>query len=500
MPLSPAPLLPGLSPLPTPGRQPPSPRAVGLGALIAVVTLVVALVAGQFLLPYALYLAPGLAAKAMEGGGVQNDTSFQGFVFNWDHFTAAHGGISGGYNTPASSDNMRSQAKDFHMNAVIIPVYADMPDRTDRKLSWDSRADNGHTLPDADYNSAIEDALKAHLVPILELRVSVALIAGGSDSPSQAGLIWASSTSDSTITPNDTPKSDAVGNLEHSWFDNYTAFAVHFAQMSQQHHLPFFIIGDGLSSLTYDTDSTNAKADPKGIVSKPGDSCPDKAAGRRECEWRHVVHAIKSANYPALTSNAALTGAAYTGKLIYAASWTHDPFPQTGGATMSEFDHITWWDAVDFIGVDANFPLTKDEPDAPVTRLQDAWHGQGQRLGGEGNIYQRLETVSDSFQRPMVFTGVQYASESSANTGNPNGDADEEEQYDDMQALIMTFSDASWWAGVFWDGDQPISPRSTQSKWAVSTNWAGDNLETSKKAGKWLASYYHDNPLQCSCT
>lgn len=503
MPLSPAPLLPGLSPFPTPGRQPPSPRAVRLGALVATATLVVALVAGQFALPYALFFAPGLAAQASEGGGVQNDTMFQGFVFNWDRLTAVNSSIPGGYDKPDSLKNMSSQAKDFHMNAVIIPVYMDMAHRTDSKLSCNrSDGDNLSTLPDGDYEQAIRDAVKAGLVPILELRLRVHN--SDSDAANEAGIRWSESSSGSSMTPFAGSKTASIGDLERSWFDKYTACAVHFAQMSKQHHLPFFIIGDGLSSVTYDTDSTNAKADPKGLqaVHKPGDTCPDTAAGRRECEWRHVAHAIKSANYPALNSNAALTGAAYTGKLIYAANWTHNPDAQTGGATQSEFDHITWWDAMDFIGVDANFPLTKDEPDAPVSQLMDAWKGQGpaSSLGGQGNIYQRLESVSDSFQRPLVFTGVQYASESAANTGNPSGGDDQEEQYSDMQALLKTFADASWWAGVFWDGDQPIAPRSTQPFWNVSGNWAGDTRATSKKAGKWLADYYHDNPLPCpSC-
>ncbi|MGZ3674893.1 MAG: hypothetical protein ACXVCO_11335, partial [Ktedonobacterales bacterium] len=408
MPLSPAPLLPGLSPLPTPGRQPPSPRAVRLGALVAIVTLVVALVAGQFALPYMLFLAPGLGAKAYAGGGVQNDTSFQGFVFDWDRLAAANSSVPGGYDKPDSLKNMSSQAKDFHMNAVIIPVYMDMAHRSDSALSCDSRdRDNQSTLPDADYNRAIQDALKAGLVPILELRVRLVPDQGGTDTPDEAGVRWSASSAGSAVTPFNGSKTDTTGNLERGWFDKYTACAVRFAQMSKQHNLPFFIIGDGLSSVTYDTDSTNAKADPNGLksVRKPGDPCPDNAAGRRECEWRHVIHAIKSQNYPALNSNAALTGAAYTGKLIYAASWTHDPLADPGGATQSEFDHITWWDAVDFIGVDANFPLTKDQPDAPVSVLTDAWKGQGANHAS-GNIYQSLGNISDSVQRAVVFTSV----------------------------------------------------------------------------------------------
>jgi hypothetical protein len=379
-----------------------------------------------------------------------------------------------------------------------------MPDRTDPKLSFDSRAgDNLTTFDDSIYEQAIRDALKAGLVPIIELRVRVEIQYDGSQAPDEVGVVWSGDRSDSGQRANSTSSTTVpAGLLERGWFDNYTKFAVHFAHLSQQHHLPYFIIGDGLSSVTYDTSVTNAKADPKGLaaVRRPGDPSCDNATGRRECEWRHVVHAIKSQNYPALTTNAALTGAAYTGKLIYAASWTHNPGTD-GSATQSEFDHISWWDAVDFIGVDANFPLTKDQPDAPVGVLQDAWNGQGQGLAGQGNIVQRLENVSDMYQRPVVFTAVQYASESSANTGSPSGGEDQEEQSSDMQALLKTFADASWWAGVFWDGDQPITPRSSQLGWKVSTNWAGDNLQTSKLAGKWLASYYHNNPLDCpSCT
>jgi hypothetical protein len=68
------------------------------------------------------------------------------------------------------------------------------------------------------------------------------------------------------------------------------------------------------------------------------------------------------------------------------------------------------------------------------------------------------------------------------------------EQLNDMQALIFTFRGTSWWAGVFWSADEPVSPRDKQPNWQVGSSWAGDTPATSKKAGQWLATYYQQSP------
>ncbi|HEV2458974.1 MAG TPA: hypothetical protein VGS80_11490, partial [Ktedonobacterales bacterium] len=78
MPLSPAPILPGTSPLPEPGKQPPNARARWLGALVALPVLVAALVVGQVLLPNILFLMPGLQAQAGASTPGQGGTAFQG--------------------------------------------------------------------------------------------------------------------------------------------------------------------------------------------------------------------------------------------------------------------------------------------------------------------------------------------------------------------------------------------------------------------------------------
>ena len=499
MPLAPAPLLPGTSPLPSPGKRPPDRRALRLGAFAAIPTLVVLLLVGQFLLPELLFLAPGLQAKA-GGGGVDSGTgggaTFQGFAFPWSRVDS-----NGGYNTPASPQNLQSEASVFHMNAVIIPVIADMPERSNSTLCWHfTEGCDVNTLSDDQYKQALRDALKAGLVPILELQVRQHdNRSAGSDSPEYAGAIWSNLTS---VTPIglESGGNRSVGQLEGDWFDNYTAFAVHYAQLSASFHLPYFIVGNDLSNLTVDTDATSAKGDPRGVPHVPGETCPS-SAGRRECEWRHVVHAIKAPGYATLDGHHSNVGASYAGKLIYAASWSAPQTNVPGDVGVPEFEGIAWWDAVDYIGVDAYFPLTKNSADVDVNTLMNAWRGTGdsQTLGGQHDIVTRLEHVSDQFQKQIIFTGAQYASAPGANSaaGISDPSPSEDEQLNDMQALLLTFTGQSWWAGVFWNGDAPVAPRESQQFWNVSTAWAGNNLSSSKSAGKWLASYYKASPLPC---
>ncbi|HEX8996891.1 MAG TPA: hypothetical protein VF812_12755 [Ktedonobacterales bacterium] len=501
MPLSPAPLLPGSSPLPQPGRRPPDRRALRLGALAMLPALIVALLSGPVLLPNIGLLVAHVQGQA--GGGVPNaaGAQFQGFVYNW---TASQTG--GGYTTPASLQNMRSQADTFHMNAVIIPVVADMPVRSGSTLNWHAgQKGDQDTLSESDYTRAVQDARKAGLLPILELQVRQydTTNSGSDTSGSLVGRVWY----DSRSTDNYFALGGSVGTLEKTWFDNYSAFASEYARLSQKLNLPYFIIGDDLANVTTDTNHTTAKADPYGIDrGVPGESFPT-CAGRRDCEWRHVIHAVRSPEYATFIKHVGMQGGGYTGKLIYAANW--------GGADsgnhQAEFENITWWDAVDIIGVDAYFPLTQMSADLDVGSLQKAWTGTLQTgPSDQKNITQRLATVSAKYGNPILFTSAGYASSPGANTDPANlagqgatagqdTAVDGAEQLNDMQALLATFNGLPWWDGVFWNGDEPISPRTKQQSWASDSNWAGDTLDTSKPAGLWLASYYQNNPLPCGC-
>ncbi|HEX9037044.1 MAG TPA: hypothetical protein VF808_08660 [Ktedonobacterales bacterium] len=497
MALVPSPFAPGASPLPEPGRRPPDGKALRLGALLALPALVVAMLAGPLGLPGIFSWVGGFQAQT--GTSLQNTATaqFQGFVFNW---SATDKG--GGYTSPASLQNMRSQASLFHMNAVIIPVIADMPNRGASKLLWHAGQNADiDTLPESDYEQAIKDARTAGLVPILELQVrQYDQSSNGDTSADLVGKIWANTRSEDFF--GSPTLNGTVNQLEKGWMDNYAAFASEYARLSAKYNLPYFIIGDGLSDATTDSPVTTAKADPSAIDrGVPGESFPT-CSGRRDCEWRHVIHAIRSPIYAAYNKHAEQQGGGYSGKVIYAASWRGSP----EGATSPEFENITWWDAVDLIGVDAYFPLSQNSADLSVAQLQANWQGQGVCGSKDpticpGNIVQRLSAVSVKYGRSLVFTSAGYGSTPGANSGPPIPlsanlqNHDQPEQLADMQALLETFNGQSWWAGVFWNGDAPLTPRSQQPDWATSPNWAGDTLATSKLAGQWLATYYKPNPL-----
>ena len=488
MPLTSSPLIPGTSPLPNPGQQPPNERALRLGAMLTLLVLIVTLGAGQLLLPHILFLEPGFQAQAV-GSSSSSATAapFQGFVFTWTR--DLHGG---GYNTPASLENMESEHKIFHMNSVIIPVVADMPIRDNSPILWQSNQSGDiHTLPDSEYEQAISDARTAGLVPILELKVDEEDTTVSGPLTSQViGYFWSAFKSSQTTTVGQGIPI-TVGPTEKQWFDNYTAFAVHYAALSQQYHLPYFIFGSDLTSMSYDTQGTSAHNDPGGIDhSVPGDSSCSNVTGRRECEWLHVINALRQTSYSTLSKHKPATGGGFTGKLIYEASWSATPLPLNSGATQPEFSSIAWWNAINIIGVDAEFPLTQEGGDVGVSDLNNAWNG-GKTIdgpGGSGNIVNSLVTVSQKFQKPILFTTASYDSATGANTGNPTNNADQTEQQFDMEALLQTFEGQTWWDGVFWSADLPIAPRHSQPNWDVSSNWAGDTLATSKMAGRWLAS------------
>jgi hypothetical protein len=508
MPLAPSPLMPGHSPLPNPGERPADRHALRLGAIVGLLTLAVALVPGQLFLTRLVFLGPGLLAHADSNqGGHASVSAFQGFTYWW---TRRSQGKNGGFNAPASLQNMQSEARDFHMNTVVIPIVADMPSRNGSTLYWHPNDNYGSLdiLPDADYLKAVDDARRAGLQPIFELVVKQQ---DQETSPAEdstlVGEAWYGQTSTTSLSTG-LGTVVSVATLEQTWVDNYTAFAVHYAQMAQTARMPYFILGDGLANLTSDGQNSTAKADPKGIVSVKGDTFDaTKCSGRHECEWRHIIHAVHGLTYATYIGQKSQIGANYQGKLIYGASWgPGDGNPGGPG----EFEAIQWWDAVDAIGVDAYFPLTQVDSDAALARLQDAWHGKGAALGGQHDVYSRIQKVSDTYQKLVVFTGAGYESTQGSNNKpgktpiGPGSTSDQNEQLSDMQSLLTTFAGAPWWVGVIWFADQPLYPRSAQSNWKLGTQWAGNNLSgtkdgDNKTSGQWLASYYHTVPVPCLC-
>lgn len=122
----------------------------------------------------------------------------------------------------------------------------------------------------------------------------------------------------------------------------------------------------------------------------------------------------------------------YDGPLTYAANW-------------DDYQDVSFWDLLDYVGVDAYFPLIP-EATPPVCDLMNAW----------GSYEQELSGYSAQINKPILFTEFGYLSVSSCayNTWELEGkmssnEINEQAQANALHALIEVFGSKAWWAGGF---------------------------------------------------
>lgn len=150
------------------------------------------------------------------------------------------------------------------------------------------------------------------------------------------------------------------------------------------------------------------------------------SALKRPHFWRQLIKEIR---------------AVYSGKLVYAANWDN-------------YTAVTFWDALDYIGIDAYFPLTpKQRP--TVEELKKAWQPTNDSLKHFYNLW----------QRPILFTEFGYMSlEGCAykawllEKSKKQAILSETAQANALQALLENFGEQDWWAGGFqwkWYADLP---------------------------------------------
>ncbi len=122
----------------------------------------------------------------------------------------------------------------------------------------------------------------------------------------------------------------------------------------------------------------------------------------------------------------------FTGKLVYAANW-------------DEYPLVTFWDELDYIGINAYFPLIDDKTPA-VHKLKKAWKP----------ITKKIEQVQSKYDRPVLFTEFGYLSADGCayNTWEleknmKNFEINEQGQANAYNALFETFWEKDWWHGGF---------------------------------------------------
>lgn len=172
-----------------------------------------------------------------------------------------------------------------------------------------------------------------------------------------------------------------------AWFASYTRMMTHYAALAQEMGADYLSIGCELGG----------------------------TVGRAE-QWRELIRQVRRT---------------YDGPLTYAALTYVEPLK------------ITWWDALDSIGVDAYFGLSLTK--APTIEQM--------QLGWAPNVI-FLGWLAQHWNKPVILTEIGYMSVDGTNIlpgfWSLEGEIDLQEQADAYQALFESLQGQPWWGGVFW--------------------------------------------------
>ncbi|HEX7464611.1 MAG TPA: hypothetical protein VF382_06935, partial [Actinomycetota bacterium] len=173
----------------------------------------------------------------------------------------------------------------------------------------------------------------------------------------------------------------------NAWFASYKRFIWHEAELAAANGVEQFSVG-----------------------------CELQGTSSKSTRWRKVIAGVRER---------------FTGTVIYASNWGGE---ETG---------LTWWDAVDLIGVDAYYPLT-DDNDPSLEDLAAAWSPYADGLSD----------LAERWDKPIVLTEIGYRSIDGANRWpwdwQRTAPIDLQEQSDCYKAALETFWDESWFGGMFW--------------------------------------------------
>lgn len=114
------------------------------------------------------------------------------------------------------------------------------------------------------------------------------------------------------------------------------------------------------------------------------------------------------------------------------------------------YELVQFWDALDYVGVDAYFPLARGLS-AEADTIERGW-----TVGRNGreSLVEQLGNFALEVGRPLLFTEVGFRSVRGAAVLPAScefpGAADEAAQADAYAATLAAFEDQSWWAGALW--------------------------------------------------
>ena len=212
----------------------------------------------------------------------------------------------------------------------------------------------------------------------------------------------------------------------NSWFDSYSSIILHYAKMAEFTGVELFCIGTELRSSV--------------------EQQPDR--------WNKLAREVREI---------------YSGKLTYAANWD------------GEYAKVRFWDELDYVGIQAYFPLTSiKQPSLEI--IKQGWDDH----------IETLENLHSKHKKPILFTEIGYKSES-ASTIQPWewGSAisvlfkkkSTKTQQLAYEALFQKLWDRDWFAGSYiWQWDTRSSPEYAENNLNFSPRY--------KPAENTIAKYY----------
>jgi hypothetical protein len=185
------------------------------------------------------------------------------------------------------------------------------------------------------------------------------------------------------------PDSDMMGSDFYwdAWFKSYTAFMTHYAEIAADTGAEMLCVG-----------------------------CEMSSTERKEAYWRELIKNIR---------------AVYGGKLVY-------------NTNHGDELKVKWFDAVDFIGTSAYYPVAK-KPGAKKDKMVLEWQ----------KISERLEKISKAFNKKLLFMEIGCRSALGCavmpwDFAHKEFPVSEDEQAFFYDSCMEVFSKKEWFKGVFW--------------------------------------------------
>ncbi|MFK7907800.1 MAG: hypothetical protein AB8B69_21900 [Chitinophagales bacterium] len=175
-----------------------------------------------------------------------------------------------------------------------------------------------------------------------------------------------------------------------AFFERYERWILHYALLAEMYDFEAFCVGVEFT----------------------------KATLKHPEEWRKIIHQVKQL---------------YGGAVTYAANWGE------------EFEKNTIWDAVDFIGINCYYPLSRKEN--PSDRELQA--------GFEGSL-DKIEAIAEKFNKKVVFTEIGFRSIEKPWISphhyewGDNPAFKEEDQKRCYEAVMQGLQNRDWCQGILW--------------------------------------------------